>query len=220
MSAFSMYTSYLKKFDRVKGRIFTAHNAIPLTGLASKDAPTTYIATAACLSMFNTALHSDAGGTNVTVVPMFVTLKATAVNTSASNFQMVGHLDQGDRFTSGGSVLAPQATHMDTDTGSSTFANITPKCRVNAGLLLMTAVTAADEDVFRAHLSNNILAVDDKLVIEFGEGASSADQHAIVSPVTIGPGCTLVFHDVAAAQAADPAFEYSVTWAEFHHPVS
>jgi hypothetical protein len=194
--------------------VFYATNATPGTGIASKDAPTSFSATAGILNIYNSA--STSAGDNQYVIPVYIRLTATTANTSATNFRLVGSLDVIDRYSSGGTALTGASTSADTRTG---YASRTPKATIYAGELTLAAASSAKR-VFNTYVSQAVLTADESLEIWFGEAPSGSlgDNVKVVPPVWIGRGCSLAIHEIAASQAADPAFEYEVCWIEAGHP--
>ena len=203
-----------RSVDFIKRVVYRASNATPGTGIVSKSAATTYSATAGLCTIYNSA--SRTSGDCHIIVPRRIRITATTANTDATNFRLVGNIDNIDRYSSGGTALTENASYVDTTTN---FAYRTPKATVTFGELTLAAESNAKR-VFNTYMSEAVLTADESLELVFNNeiASSSITNIKVVSEVAIGPGCSLTIHEVAAAQSADAAFEVEIEWEEYGHP--
>lgn len=205
--------------ERLRESIYVAHNATPGTGIVSKDAPTSYSATSALMTIYNSA--TVAAGNNHWIIPMWLRLTATTANTNATNLRLIGNIDDKDRYSSGGTALTTalsSLTSTSVDTRDN-YAQRTPKATIWFGDLTTNAVGTINGRVFSTMVSQAVLTADETVEIHFGENhGSQADNIKVVPPVWIGRGSSLVIHEMAAAQSADPAFEVEFCYIEHGHP--
>ena len=196
--------------------VFFATNATPGTGIASDTVATAFADTEALMTIFNSASATANPSDNQYIIPVFLRLTATSINTSATNFRLIGELAGENRYTSGGTTLTSKSCSVDTRSG---YTNRTPKATINFGDIVSTD-GATRQRVFNTMVSEAILAVDESLEIWFGDcpNASSANNVKVVPPVWIGRGSSLSIHGVAASQAADPDFEVEFCYIESGHP--
>ena len=192
---------------------FTAISAE--AGLASKDAPTSYSATAALVNIFNQS-RSGTGGKRV-IIPRKLELRVNSVNTSATDFRLHFFRDDIDRWSSGGTELTgyPLSGGEDAD-----FKHASVQARVDVGELTLASAGTLERVIWRTYAADTILAAQEMITIVWGatgEIPHAADHDFLVvhvPPMWIGPGYNLSIHEVAAAQAADPKFQFNLWWEE------
>lgn len=183
-------------------------------GIASKDAPTAFSATAACVNIFNTA---SAAADNRVIVPRKLELLVRAANSNATDFRLHFFIDKGRRWASVGTLLVnfPMSGSED-----SRHAHEAGKAEVYVGELTLSAATASERVIWRSWVQNEIFVAQDKITVVFGsdtEELQAADPEmtvAHVPPMFIGPGYNLSIHEVSAAMTADPKFCYQLWWDE------
>ena len=183
-----------------KGK-FYACNPTAGTGIASTDASTSYDETDSLITIYNSSTS------DVVIRPNLLRLVAKAVNTSATDFYLVGYLDAGDRYTSGGTTLTAVNTAIDsTNTSGAT---------INFGSLVTTAASANARKVFQTMVSDAIFTADESISVQFGDGHPTSIQNSVVvHSFAIPAGYTLTVHGFGTAQAADPAFECEFIFTE------
>ena len=192
---------------------FLAINPRDGLGIASKEAPTAYSATAGLLSVYNSELQDAPTGTNgaIHVWPDKLSLTATQHNTGASGLRFVGMLDKpgASRWSSGGTALTSNQRYRTKRSG---YVERTAKAQIYFGDLTLTAETDAD-CVFDEMVSNDVLAINDVIELCFGGGGPKSFTSGVYSiPIqafTIAPGCTLTIHPVSLLQTQDAAFTVS-----------
>lgn len=183
-------------------------------GIASKDAPTTFSATAACVNIYNTA---SAAADNRVIVPRKLELLVRAANTLATDFRLHFFMDKGRRWASAGTLLTANSISGSED---SRHAHAAAKAEVYIGELTLSAATADERPIWRSWIQNEIFIVEDKITVVFGsdtEDLQAPDPEmtvAHVPPMFIGPNYNLSIHEVAAAQSADPKFCYQLWFDE------
>ena len=153
--------------DAMKKSFFTASNPTPLTGIATKAAPTSFLATAGMCNIYNTADSNTPS--NVWVIPVRMIIRAVGINTGSTSLHFIGYLDDTDRYTSGGTTLTNVAPEIDTQSG---WAAETPKARIEFGVLLLTAANNS-KLVMNVQVAPTILAADDTIELWFGEGVGA-----------------------------------------------
>ena len=205
--------------DKLRESIFSAGNPTPLTGIASKDAPTAFSALAGLINIYNAA---DPNGVDTTryveVIPICIFLRATAANTSGTSFNLVGYLDDINRYSSGGTALVETSLYMTSRSG---WTQRTAKAAVHFGELTLAAAGTNVKKVFNQQVADVIFAADDVLAIWFGAGTmeqGASHYNAILPPVRLGPGANLSIHELSPSASADPGFEVDIWWAEQGHP--
>jgi len=196
--------------------VFVASNPTPLTGIASEVASTAYDDEAALMVVYNSALKDLDKKENQIIQPVLLRLTATAINTGATNFHIVGELSNSDRYISGGTTLTSHSTSLDAYSG---YTSRTAKAAINFGDIVTTA-DLTPQRVVNTHISENRLAVDETIDIWFGEapGISSYTNTRIVPPVWIGRESSLVIHGFGASQSASPTFLVEFYYVETGHP--
>ncbi len=204
--------------DAMKKSFFTASNPTPLTGIATKAAPTSLSATAGLCNIFNTADANANPGSNIWVIPIRMIIRAVGINTGSTSLHLIGYLDVIDRYDSGGTTLTNVSQEIDTASG---WSALTPKARIEFGDLTFESASAAKK-VMHVQIAGTILAADDTLELWFGEGVGAG--LTAVSPfiaftprVRIGRLCNLSIHEVSPSQSADSVFEVMIEWAEVGH---
>ena len=195
--------------------VFYASNPTPLTGIASDTVAQAYSDTEALMTIYNSALKDLDKDQNQVIVPVFLKLTATAINTGATNFHIVGELSSSNRYTSGGTTLTSNSTSLDGQPG---YTSRTAKSVVNFGDIVTTA-DLTQQRAFSTHISENRLAVDETIEIWFGEAPnmSSLNNVRVVPPVWIGRESSLVIHGFGASQTVSPDFMVEFCFLETGH---
>ena len=138
--------------------------------------------------------------------PNILRLVNKAANSSATDFYLVGVLDAGNRYTSGGSTLTAVNTAID--------SAVTSNATINFGALVTTAASGNERKVFQSQVSKDVFAADEMVEVRFGSGETSGDNVVAVHGFAIPAGYTLTIHGFGAAQAADPAFGVEFIYTE------
>jgi hypothetical protein len=219
MNMFSMIAPNVKAFadQGLKRSTFVATNPTPGTGIASLDAATSRSATVGLMNIFNGAATD--GTEPYWIIPVWLKLSATAINTTASDGSIDFYLDSANRYSSGGSAITEVPL---LDDASADYTEPTSKATIHFGDLTLAAAT--DENlVCHRNVATAILAVDDEINLYFGDGPEGGGRDGtlvrgpgpfVVPPMWIGPGANLSIHWYGTAQAADPGFEFELLYIE------
>lgn len=195
---------------------FIATNPTPGTGIDSDADATSRSATAGLMNIYN-AKSTSAGQGNV-IMPVYLLLRATQANSSATDFRIDGYLDNTDRHSSGGSSITPvPLVHSGEDSWSAPTTN----ANIDFGELTLSA--ANDEKLaFSEVVMGTIFAANDVVLLSFGDGPFGAldgthleGNALLVPPVWIRPGGNLSLHGYGDSQSDDPAFEFALLYVEY-----
>ncbi len=212
---FSMMAPAVKQFSTsgLNRSFFVARNPTTGTGIASLDAATARSATANLMTLFNSG--GDGTDTNL-IIPIRLWLRATSVNTTASDLKMNIYTDGIDRYTSGGTTITPVSTLQS---GEADWVAPATKATINFGLLV-TAAESSEVKIYDREVLTTVLAADDTFDIWFSDGVRSNQEVVvtghhetttiIVPPVYLRPQSTMIFDTYGTAQAADPAWEFEL----------
>src|SRR5438105_647214 len=120
-----------------EGSYVTAITPTPGTGIIGHAAPTTFDETKPYLLLYN-------GGNN-RIYPQFLRLHDTVVSAGGARVQLTVAVDQGNRYSSGGTALTKNNVNMD--------SVISTGATINVGAVIATAASASrrvlDHIVFR-----------------------------------------------------------------------
>lgn len=191
-----------------EGSYFMAITPTPGTGIIGHAAPTTFDETKPYLLLYN-------GGQN-RIYPQFLRLHDTVVSAGGTRMQMTIAVDQGNRYSSGGTALTRNNVNMD--------SIVTTQATINVGAVTAIAASASrrvlDHIVFRGTVD----VVEDVFEINFGasdgpgQGGSRAatvqDMARMTAPVVVGPGQSLLIHQWQAAQSTGPTFQVALGYIE------
>ncbi len=194
-------------------------------GIASKAIPTTYAATSALMTIYNTSLSSDGNDNNRVLKPRLLTLTANTVNTGATDLRLHFYMDNKDRRSSGGTELTAQSTSFSDSSG---YADVTPKAEIFFGDITAHAAGSDEKVLWRSYVKDEIFAIGESVTIVFGangpgqiDTAGLADMVRVVPPMVIGPGQTLIIHEViSGAQSVDADFQVNFWYEEGNFPLS
>ena len=222
MNMFSMMAPAVKQFSTsgLSRSFFVARNPTTGTGIASLDGAVARSATANLMTVFNSGV--DLTDENV-IIPVRLWLRATAINTSATDLKLAIYTDGIDRYDSGGTTITPVS---GVQSGQAAFVAPTTKATIQFGVLVTTA-ESSEVRVFDREVLTTILAVDDTFDIWFGDGMRSNQEVVvtghhetttiIVPPVYLGPQSTMIVDTYGTLQAADPKWEFEF-WYIDHSP--
>jgi len=203
------------KFHSLFKSTFVATNPTPETGIASTDDTVAFSATAGLMNIYNGATNAQGNW----IRPLHLKLRATAVNTSASDFQIQFNRDIINRWSSGGSAITEVSSFGNTDISDTTLP--TSKATIYFGALVLAA---ASSSVLLGHeiVSDTIFAANDQINIIFDYGPEAGYNvdavevsNFYIGPMAIGPGHNLSLHAWGNSMAADPAFEFRLVYAEY-----
>ncbi len=198
---------------------FTAVSAE--AGVDSKDAPTSYSATAALVNIWNQSRSAEGGKRYI--IPRKLELNSRqTTNTGATDFRLHFYRDPAGRWSSGGTLLTayPLTGSEDAD-----FTHIAADAQVYVGELTLSAASSLERVLWRTFVSNVIFLQGDKITIVWGGGgeipvAPDPEFGVIhVPPMWLGPGNNLSIHELATGpQSADPKFQFNFWWEEVDLP--
>lgn len=185
---------------------FVAVNPTAGTGILGHAAPTTFDETKPYLFVYN---GNASGGK--TIYPVCLRLVDTVVSVGGTRIQFAQTLDQGNKYSSGGTALTKSSTNMGSVVGSG--------ATITAGAVVVTAATSN-----RRLLGNQIIkganidVVWDQ--IEFVFGTTGGSQGGMLTPTTVAqwysvpcpalaipPGYCWGVYQWAASQSTGPTYE-------------
>lgn len=195
-----------------EGSYRVATNATLGTAITGTAAPTAFSATVALLSLYNGAA---AGGPRVYLDWLLLAPKAAGTNGTNFSFAMSG--DRVNRYSSGGTAIAPVNPNMDSDAVSI--------ATMYAGAITASAASPAARRLAHGALRTVIKVVGDQYLFRFGdaspnlagialEGTTQAALQIPCPPVVLGPGHSFLFHEIAASQSVAATWEFSMGWWE------
>lgn len=197
-----------------EGSFFTATNATLGTAITGTAAPTAFSATVALISLFNAVQNVATSAKRVQL--QWLRLETRAAGTNGTNFQFAMSIDNGNRFTSGGTPIVPVNSCMDLTTAT----NVT----MNVGALTTTAASAGVRRIAHGMVRPVIKVIGDSYLFLFGQtpmtsgvavDGTAASQITVLCPaVTLGQNQSFLFHEVAASQSVAATYEISMAWTE------
>lgn len=197
-----------------EGTYFTATNATLGTAITGTAAPTAFSATVALISLFNAVQNTPTSAKRVQL--HWLRLEPRAAGTNGTSFQFAMSIDNGNRFSSGGTAVVPVNSNMDLTTAT----NVT----LNVGALTATGASAGVRRLAHGMVRPVIKVIGDSYLFLFGQPPQSsgvvvdgtaASQIPIYCPaVTLGQNQSFLFHEVAPSQSVAATYEFSMGWTE------
>lgn len=197
-----------------EGSYFVATNPTPGTGVAGIAAADGLDDTEAFIVLRNN--NTVASGKRIYLDRL--KLRATVAGTNGTNIAWASKIDEGDRYTSGGSAITP--VNCNLEDGETTGAEM------YAGALVTTAASSAVRLIDFGTLRTVIVVAGDEYVFDFGGDAVSqpaglatagtAQLNKVIphAPVVLTPGDTFWFSPFAASQTVASQFEFQLSWWE------
>lgn len=199
----------------LEGSYFAATNPTVGTGIAGIAAADGYNAEETLYYLRNAATAAD----GIWVIPDFIELACTVVDTNGTNILVSVHVDSASRFVSGGSAITPVNTNM----GSSVSSSAT--LRFGA---VVTSTTTTDRLIYSRLISSTDLVADDIIRFDFGNQATGAlqvlnnSEHATLGrmfnigcpPVVLGPGTAMIVSVNCASQSGAATWSFATGWVE------
>jgi hypothetical protein len=199
-----------------EGSYFFASNPTPGTGIAGIAAADGFNAAETLFLLYNTATASE--GTRLYLD--FLELHCTVVDTNGTDIRYDMHIDNGDRYTSGGSAITPVNVNMDSSAAA--------KGRLKFGALVSAAASSAVRYVGGRLLASTDLVANDMLRFDFGSPTSNQGQAVNVSeeatlgrifqvscpPIVLGPGHSFLFSVNCASQSGAATWSFNSGWSE------
>lgn len=192
------------------GNYFTAVNPTPGTGIASAAAPTTLVETTPVLVIYN-------GSQNLNIDLVAIRLLDTAHSTGGTGINFTHSLDNGNRYSSGGTALT-----INNVNSASTNTSLAV---INFGAVTATAKSSKQRNLGNLMFRPTVIdATGDKYEIQYGEGATgsvnpvdgTAASHLVIGvpPVIIAPGWSYLINLWKASMSAAVSFEVEIDYVE------
>jgi len=174
------------------GRVFNASNAVEETAESISFASRT-------ATNVNPALLLNVPS-GKTAIPLEVMMDMVEENTS-ENTAVVFHVDDADRYTSGGGAITPINMRKDDPRVSG--------CLFKSGSTTIVSPANTDDDtIFSVHID----AEATPMTVVWNAPTVFWSARTSIPPILIGPAALLIYITQAAA---DSTWQYSVKWAEF-----
>lgn len=194
-----------------QGVFYTAVTPTPGTGVVG-PVSTTWDETKAIFSVYN--------GGNVNIAPRYLRLHTTVVGTTGTGVRFTQALDQGNRYSSGGTALVVNNTNMNSANRSG--------AQINFGALTTTAASTQRRLISnKLFKSDAIEVINETYQLSWGSPAQLEDPSSLINnaatlahttygfgPVTIGPGQTFLIHQWRAAITVGITFEVEFGFVE------
>lgn len=191
-----------------EGSYFTAITPTPGTGIIGHAAPTTFDETKPYLLLYN-------GGQN-RIYPQFLRFHETVVSTAATRVQFTIAVDQGNRYSSGGTALTKNNVNMD--------SVVSTQATITVGAVIASAASSSRRVLDHLVYRGTIDVVEDIYEIVFGASdgagmggsrvATVGDFARMTAPVVVGPGQSLLVHQWAGSQSTGPTFQVTLGYIE------
>ena len=185
-----------------EGSYFVAITPTPGTGIIGHATPTTFDETKPYLLVYN-------GGNN-RIYPQFLRMHETVASIGGTGLQMTIAVDQGNRFSSGGTALTKSNVNMDS-------------VNTTAATITVGAVVASAASSSRRVLGHYVLRpltlidiIEDEYQLTWGApdaflnavpAATVSNIQCTLPPMVIGPGQSLLVHEWRASQSTGPTWE-------------
>lgn len=198
-----------------EGSLFVATNPTFGTAISGTTAPTSFSATVALLSMYNSQTATTSPSKRI--YPAWIAVEVRTVGTAGTKVQFVMNADAGNRYSSGGTALTAVNPNMD-----SSAASI---ATLNFGALTASAASSQVRRIKHGQIRPVIQVTGDVYLFVFGQaqaphpGAEISGTNAQVipvhcPPVCLGPNQSLLLHEVQPSQTAAATYEISMAWWE------
>lgn len=192
-----------------EGSFFFAQNGTPGTGIIG-PVSTSFTETTALFSLYN----GNSG--QVRIYPQYLRLYVTVAGGSDARVQFTHIVDNGNRYSSGGSTLTVVNPNMDSSLVTQGIAKF--------GALTLTAASANRRLVGTTVFRGTIGIIEDcyEFIYAGGDGAGQGGSRAatvqdmarMVAPIVIGAGQTYAIHDWAASIATGRTYAVEFGYVE------
>ncbi len=192
------------------GYYFSAITPTPGTGIIGHAINTTFVETKPMFLLYN--------GGNANIYPMFLKLTNTAVSVGNTMTQFTVTLDQGNRFSSGGTALL--VANNNINSGNQSGAQIT------VGAVTATAATA-NRRIMQHRMFRNVIGVaGDVYQWSWGsgmlvdpsalptDGTNRAHVLYVASPLVVTPGNSMLITAWGATFSTGATYEYELGFVE------
>lgn len=199
-----------------EGSYFLATNPTVATGIAGIAAADGYNAAETLFLLYNQSTESE----GVHLCLDFLELQCTVVDTAGTDIRFDHHIDNTDRFTSGGSNIVPVNPNMD--------STASPKGRLRFGAVVSASASSSVRYLGGRQLSSTDLVANDLMLFTYGGSNSFSNQnsnlteeatlarfwHVACPPVVIGPGDSYLFTINCASQSGAATWTFNAGWWE------
>lgn len=199
-----------------EGSYFLATNPTVATGIAGIAAADGYNAAETLFLLYNTSTESEA----VRLYLDFLELQCTVVDTAGTDIRFDHHIDNTDRFTSGGSNITPVSPNMDSTASA--------KGRLRFGAVVSAAASSSVRYLGGRQLASTDLVANDLMLFTYGGSNSYSNQnsnlteeatlarfwHVACPPVVLGPGDSYLFTINCASQSGAATWTFNAGWWE------
>jgi hypothetical protein len=193
------------------GVSYTAITPTPGTGIIGHAVSTALTETKAIFLCYN--------GGNATIYPLFLRLTMTVLPVGNTMQQFTTALDQGNRFTSGGTALTISNNNINS-------ANVS-LAQITVGAVVTTAASANRRLVSHRPFRPTVIGVvGDVYQFSWGsgtlvnpsalptDGTLRAHVYYVCSPLVVPPGTSMLIHAWGATFATGATYEYEFGYVE------
>ncbi len=199
-----------------EGSYFLATNPTVATGIAGIAAADGYNAAETLFLLYNQSTEAEA----VRLYLDFLELQCTVVDTAGTDIRFDHHIDNTDRFTSGGSNITPVSPNMD--------STASPKGRLRFGAVVSASASSSVRYLGGRQLSSTDLVTNDLMLFTYGGSNAFSSQaanlteeatlarfwHVACPPVVLGPGDSYLFTINCASQTGAATWTFNAGWWE------
>lgn len=199
-----------------RGQYFLGTNPTVATGIAGIAAADGYNAAETLFLLYNTATAAE----KTRIFLDFLELQCTVVDTAGTDLRFDHHIDNIDRFTSGGTNITPVNVNMESSASA--------KGRLRFGAVVSTAASASVRYLGGRQLASTDLVANDLMLFTYGGSNSFSNQnsnlteeatlarfwHVACPPVVLGPGDSYLFTLNSASQSGAATYTFNCGWVE------
>lgn len=199
-----------------EGSYFVATNPTVGTGIAGIAAADGYNAAETLFLLYNQSTESEA----ICLHLDFLELQCTVVDTAGTDIRFDHHIDNTDRFTSGGTAITPVSPNMDSSASA--------KGRLRFGAVVSASASSSVRYLGGRQLSSTDLVANDLMLFTFGtsngyssQGSNLTEEATLARlwqvacpPVVLGPGDSYLFTINCASQTGAATWTFTAGWWE------
>lgn len=192
------------------GASFIALTPTPGTGVIGHAVNTTFVETKPNVCLFN--------GGSLNIYPLYLRLTLTVASVANAQQQFTTTLDQGNRYSSGGTALTIANTNINSgqlsaaqiNVGAVTATAASPQRRILHHRVFRVVIGVAG-DVYQWNFGASVLTNPSTLATA---GTAIANVLYGGSPIVVSPGCSLLITAWGATYSTGNTFEYEFGYAE------
>jgi hypothetical protein len=199
-----------------EGSLFVATNPTVATGIAGIAAADGFNAAETLFLLYNTATEAEA----TRIYLDSLELQCTVVDTNGTDIRFDHHIDNTDRFTSGGTAITPVNPNMDSTASA--------KGRLRFGAVVSAAASSSVRYLGGRQLASTDLVANDLMLFTYGGSNSFSNQnsnlteeatlarfwHVACPAVILGPGDSYLFSINCASQSGAATWTFNASWWE------